>query len=77
MDALAEQPALFDVRISPKIQRHPNYVSLKITPHQTRVHVEQIQKAIQGDKTLQLFLQQMFEGWLEHSRSLLMILGHS
>ena len=33
----------------------------ELTPHLTRVHIEQIQKATQGDKTLQLLIQQMLK----------------
>ena len=44
------------------------------TPPLTRVHVEQIQKAIQGDKTLQLLIQEMLECWPEHHKNLPIIL---
>ena len=74
IDVLAEQPTKYDVRISPEIQRHPECVSPELTTHLTTVHVQQIQKAIQGDNTLQLFIQQMLEAWPEHSSSLPLIL---
>ena len=58
IDTLEKLPSIHDLRISSEIQKHPEHVSSELTPHLTRVHVEQIQKATQGDKTLQLFIQQ-------------------
>ena len=42
----------------------------EITPQLSRIQVESIQKATQQDKTLQLLIQQMLEGWPESCRKL-------
>ena len=42
----------------------------ELTPQLSRIQVESIQKATQQDKTLQLLIQQMLEGWPESCRKL-------
>ena len=46
----------------------------EFTPQLSRMQVESIQKATQQDKTLQLLIQQMLEGWPESCRKLPQIL---
>ena len=54
IDTLAEKAAIHDVRISPEIKRHPEYVIPEFTPHLAIVHVQQIQKATHRGKTLDI-----------------------
>ena len=46
----------------------------ELTPQLSRIQVESIQRATQQDKTLQLPIQQMLEGWPESCRKLPKIL---